>query len=77
MDPNIIPFIGIAPLLFYLWDAHIEGDIKRGFNQIIAFIITMAFAKIMINLYDIYFALSVPLFIIALVAFKKLQKNEK
>jgi hypothetical protein len=71
----IFPLVGIAPLLFFIWDGHQEKDIKRGLYQILAFFCTMGFAYFMLHCFSFYFALAVPVLFIPFIALIKIKKS--
>jgi len=76
----IVPFFSliiIAPLLFFLVDGYYEKNIKRGFYQIIGFVLTFGFACLMLKFFGFRFALCTPIFLLMLLILNRVLKKRK
>ena len=68
--------LSITPLILYLLDGYYKKDIKRGFLQIIAFIITGICFSILYEIWGWSIFLSVPFAVIVFVmVFTKSKRN--
>ena len=64
--------ISLIPLLFFIIDGYFQNNVKRGFIQVLAFVISAVLVVILIRALGIIFVLTVPFLILTLVLAKRM-----
>ncbi|MFK7812505.1 MAG: hypothetical protein AB8B59_08425 [Maribacter sp.] len=74
---SILGVLPIVPVLFFLVDAYHEKDIKKGFKNIVAFILFVVLGFGMLFFIGWTFALWIPILLVLMLSLKPKKKSRK